>query len=90
MEIIWDPRKAESNFKKHGVRFSDAEIVLWDPQSITIEDTNASGEQRLVTLGCDALGRILTIVFTYQDEEVRLISARKASNHERRVYEKGV
>jgi uncharacterized DUF497 family protein len=90
MTITWDPRKAETNFKKHGVRFSDAEIVLWDPQGITIEDNSAKGEQRLVTIGGDALGRVLVVVFTYQGEEIRLISARKATNHERRVHEEGV
>jgi len=90
MTVTWDPRKAEANLKKHGVRFSDAETVLWDPQGLTIEDAGAKGEQRLVTIGVDAFGRILVVVFTVQDDEVRLISARKATNHERRVYEEGI
>ena len=88
--VTWDPRKAEANFKKHGVRFSDAEIVLWDPLGITIEDAGDTDEQRLVTIGSDALGRILVVVFAYRDDEVRLISARKATKNERRVYEEGV
>ena len=90
MTVAWDPRKAEANFEKHGVWFSDAELVLWDPLGITIEDAGAEGEQRLVTVGCDALGRILVVVFTHRDDEVRLISARKATKNERRVYEEGV
>ena len=90
MTVTWDPRKAEANFEKHGVRFSDAEIVLWDSLGITIEDAGATDEQRLVTIGSDALGRILVVVFIYRDDKVRLISARKATKNERRVYEEGV
>jgi uncharacterized DUF497 family protein len=90
MVIAWDPRKAETNFKKHGVRFSDAELVLWDPHGITVEDAGSEGEQRLVTSGRDALGRILVVVFAYRDDKVRLISARQATKNERRVYEEGI
>ena len=90
MTVIWDPDKAEANYKKHGVRFSDGELVLWDPMGITIEDAGAQNEQRLVTVGSDALGRILVVVFTCRDDEIRLISARKATKNERRTYEEGV
>jgi uncharacterized DUF497 family protein len=61
--------------------------VLDDPMALTIEDTR-HGEQRFVTIGLDLLGRILVVVYAYSgEEEIRLISARKATPKERRIYE---
>ena len=88
MNIIWDPKKASSNLKKHKIRFSDAESVLYDPLALTIEDEDAEGEQRFVSVGVDCFGRILVVVYTYKDEQIRLISARKAEKSEIRSYEK--
>ena len=79
MEITWDPNKAENNFKKHGVRFSDAEMVLYDAFAMTIEEQIAANELRYVTVGIDAVGRILAVVYSYRSDTIRLISARKAS-----------
>jgi hypothetical protein len=90
MKVVWDPAKAGTNLEKHGIRFSDAELVLFDPQAITVEDLTAPGEQRHVSLGLDALGRILVVVYTHRGEDVRLISARRATRRERRQYEEGV
>ncbi|PSF37684.1 hypothetical protein C7H19_09015 [Aphanothece hegewaldii CCALA 016] len=90
MEVEWDRNKAESNFRKHGVRFSDAEAVLYDPHALTFEDNTAYGEQRFVTLGMDHLWRLLVIVYTYRDDKVRLISARPATGYEKRKYESGI
>ncbi len=61
MDVIWDPDKAKSNFKKHGVHFSDAESVLYDPHAITIADEDSEGEHRYVSIGLDSLGRILVV-----------------------------
>ena len=66
MDITWDPAKARSNIKKHGVAFSDAEPVLYDPYGITAEDDSSDTELRFVTIGLDALGRILVVVYTYR------------------------
>jgi len=67
--------------------FSHACTVLDDPMAVTIEDTRY-GEQRFVTIGADILGRVLVVVSAYAaEEEIRLISARRASPKERRVYE---
>ena len=82
MDIEFDPRKAASNLRKHGVSFAHAETALRDPEAITIEDPDAEGEQRFVTLGRDALGRLLVVVHTPRDGRTRLISARKASPKE--------
>jgi uncharacterized protein len=90
MDITWDPNKAEINFQKHGIRFSDAEIVLYDPFAMTIEDQDVAAEQRFVTVGADAVGRIIVVVYSYRADSIRLISARKATPTERKKYEKGI
>lgn len=81
MSIEFDPAKARANLRKHGVGFAHAEQALRDPMALTIEDPDSRGEQRLVTLGSDALGRVL-VVHTQREERTRLISARKASRGE--------
>ena len=63
MQTVWDPEKAKENRAKHGVSFPDAEPVLFDPHAITREDEYAEGEQRFVTVGVDALGRVLVVVY---------------------------
>jgi uncharacterized DUF497 family protein len=87
VEIEWDSRKATVNLRKHGVDFADAGTVLHDEQSITITDKNSEDEDRFVTLGMDALGRILVVVYTWREDRPRLIPARKATPRERRQYE---
>ena len=88
MAVVWDPEKAKQNFRKHGVRFADAELVLEDPYAVTIEDHEYEpAEVRWVTLGADAQGRVLVVVYTYRGEDMRLISARMAEPHERKEYE---
>lgn len=62
------------------------EQALRDPLALTIEDPDAEGEERYVTLGADALGRILVVVHTPRGERIRFISARKASPSEVKRY----
>ena len=90
MEIKWNPQKAEANFRKHKIRFSDAESVLFDPMTLTIEDQIIDQEQRFLSVGSDVFGRILVIVYAYHGETIRLISDRKATPKERKYYEKGI
>jgi hypothetical protein len=90
MEIEFDPDKAAVNLRKHRVSFAHAEQVLRDPVAVTVEDPDAEGEPRFVTLGMDALGRTLVVVHTPRDEQTRIISARKASKLEALVYAKGI
>ena len=90
MNITWDPNKAEINFKKHGIRFPDAEFVLYDPFAMTMEDRVVAAEKRFVTVGSDAVGRIIAVVYSYRADTIRLISARKATPTERKQYEKGI
>ena len=82
----WDPRKAAANLKKHGVDFADAVTVLHDEQAITIRDDEGD-EERFVTIGMDALGNVLVVVYTWRGERPRFISARKATPQERGQYE---
>jgi hypothetical protein len=87
MRVVWDINKAATNVRNHGIEFSHAATVLNDPMAVTIEDTRHE-EQRFLTVGSDILGRVLVVVYTYSgEEEIRLISARKATPKERRIYE---
>jgi uncharacterized DUF497 family protein len=90
MDVTWDPAKAKANLRKHRVRFPDAESVLFDAAGVTVEDPDSEAEQRFITIGLDALGRVLVVVYAYEGEQVRLISARRASPSETQTYEKGV
>ena len=90
MQVTWNPKKAEANYRKHNIRFSDAELVLFDPMALTIEDQDIKSEQRFVTVGSDALGRVLILIYTYRGGSIRLISARRATPTEREYYEEGI
>lgn len=86
----WDPSKAESNRRKHGVSFGEAISAFKDPLSSTISDPDhASGEERFVLLGQSQNGDLLVVVHTDREERIRIISARKANRHERKEYEEG-
>jgi len=90
MNYQWDPAKSKSNVKKHGVEFADALGVFEDPDAITIEDTDSEEEQRFLSIGLDVLGRIIVVAYTYRDDDVRLISARKATKKEVKIYEERI
>jgi hypothetical protein len=90
MDIVWDPEKARINMKRHGIRFSDAEIVLCDPNALTREDMDVKYEQRFLSIGIDAISRVIVVVYTYRGEEIGLISARSATKRERERYEEGI
>ena len=86
MGFEWDGRKAASNLAKHGVDFADAVAVLEDDLAVTVRDDGA-GEDRYVTIGMDATGRLLVVVYTLRGERVRIISAREPTSKERKSYE---
>jgi uncharacterized protein len=86
MSYQWDPNKAKSNLKKHNVSFTDAVGVFEDENAITIEDEHES-ESRFITIGRDFLRRILVVVYTFRGVIIRIISARKATARERKIYE---
>ncbi len=86
VEFEWDAQKARSNLRKHGVDFADCVSVFFDDLAITIND-DSSDEARFITIGVDALGRLLVVVYTWRGENIRIISARKATRREREQYE---
>ena len=88
VELEWDRRKAELNLRRHGIDFADAATALHDEVAVTLRD-DYPFEERYVTIGIDALGRTLVVVYTWRGERARLISARKATPRERRQYEVG-
>ena len=81
--------KASLNAKKHRVRFADAVGVFEDEAALSREDLGSEGERRFVGTGVDFLGRVLTLVYTYRPDTIRLISARRATKRERETYEEG-
>ncbi len=82
----WDESKAIENKSKHGISFADTFAVFEDSNAVTLEDFR-KGEQRYVTIGMDAFGRILVVVYTWREENIRIISAREAVRYEVRQYE---
>ena len=88
MVYQWSRDKAATNLRKHGVDFADAVSIFSDDLAITISDKRFD-EERFVTLGLDAFGRVLVVVYTLRGDKIRVISARKATRQERQQYEKG-
>ena len=82
----WDESKAKKNKSTHGVSFADTFAVFEDPNAVTLEDFRQD-EQRYVTIGMDAFGHILVVVYTWREDNIRIISARKAVRYEVRQYE---
>ncbi len=86
MSYEWNPNKAKSNLKKHGIRFADAVGVFEDEFALTVQARQA-GEDRFITIGRDFLSRILVVVYAFRGVIIRIISARKATARERKFYE---
>lgn len=90
MLITWDDKKNEANFKKHGVWFEEAATILFDPATLSNINKHASGH-RFEYLGHSDQSRLLYVVTVEKDDdEIRIISARKATKDERKKYEEGV
>lgn len=87
MRFRYDPAKAAANFRKHGVSFADAEGVFQDPLAVTREDPDAEGERRYVAVGLGSAAELLVVIYAVRDDEVRLISPRRATRKERKTYE---
>ena len=88
MRFTWDPRKATANIRKHGVSFEEAATVFADPLALAVDDVVDSGRTVLIGLS-DRLRVLLTVYSDIDDDTVRIISARRATSHERRRYEEG-
>lgn len=90
MEFEDDPLKAARNLKKHKVSFEDAASVFGDPMSYTFADPDHSGgEERWLMFGLSQVKRVLAVIYTRRRGKYRIISARLATRHERKIYEEG-
>jgi uncharacterized DUF497 family protein len=87
MGYQWDPAKARTNLQKHKIDFAEAVGVFEDEWALTMTEQVIAGEQRFVTLGLDYLGRMVVVVYTYRQDDIRLISARPATRREQKTYE---
>jgi len=89
MKFVWDDDKAEINRRKHGIGFSEASTVFSDEDGLLIYDPDHSeSEDRFVLLGMSSALRILVVCHCYRenDEQIRIISARKATKNETSTY----
>jgi uncharacterized DUF497 family protein len=90
MQFQWDAVKAATNRRKHRVTFEEASSVFADPLALTFRDPDHSaGEARFLTFGISEARRLLVVAHTQRGRSIRLISARRATRSERRIYEEG-
>jgi len=90
MRFEWDPKKAATNLKKHGVTFQEAATVFGDHLAITFQDPDHSREEeRQMTFGLSIQKRLIVVAHTERKDRTRIISARLMDRKERVIYEEG-
>ena len=88
LSFEWDENKAKSNLAKHGVSFQEASTVFGDPLSLTISDpAHSQAEDRFIIIGHSHQRELLVVVHTERGDNMRVVSARRASRRERKTYE---
>lgn len=88
LQFTWDEKKAKSNKRKHGITFEEASTAFADELSITIDDpSHSEDEDRLILIGKSKEFKTLVVIHVERRESLRIISARKASKHEQKIYE---
>ena len=88
LKFEWDPKKAASNLRKHSVSFEEATSVFDDLLATVYEDPDHSlREERYLTIGTSAQGRLLHIAFSDRGGRIRIINARRVTRKERELYE---
>jgi uncharacterized DUF497 family protein len=93
LRFEWDDKKNARNRRKHRISFETAVLVFQDPRRVTVFDSEVDGEERWHTVGLVKGQIVVLVVHTMEgdgDEVVRMISARKATPTERRIYEGGL
>jgi uncharacterized DUF497 family protein len=91
LQFEWNERKAASNLKKHRVSFSEAATVFDDPWFITfLGEEHSVDEDRYITIGQSKRNRLLLVAHTDRQGKMRIVSAREATNNERKFYETGL
>ena len=90
MRFDWDSKKAHANLRKHGVSFDEAATVFLDPYALSGPDPEHSvQEERYITFGYSRLGRLLAVCHMYRPGTIRIISTRRVTRGERKLYEEG-
>ena len=88
LDFDWDEDKAAANLKKHGISFEGAKTVFGDPLSVTIDDpAHSASEYRFVDIGTSTSVMILAVAYSERGKKIRLISCRRATKAERKIYE---
>ena len=88
MKFEWDTAKAKANVRKHGVTFDEAGSAFLDQLALSGPDPDHSmGEPRYITFGMSGLGRLLAVSHTHRPGVIRIISARRVTRAERKLYE---
>ena len=84
----WDENKEKSNFRKHRVGFAEGETIFYDPLSLTIPDPDHTVEEhRFIDIGTSNKNRVLVVVYAEREDRIRIISVRKATSTEIKMYE---
>jgi uncharacterized DUF497 family protein len=89
LTFMWDRAKAATNRRKHGITFEEAATVFADPLAMIREDRARAGDRRMQIMGYSLFGRLLLVVHVevYNEETIRIISARRLDPRERRRLE---
>lgn len=96
MKFEWNDQKSEINYKKHRIRFEEAQTVFADPKAIEFfDDVHSNQEDRFIRIGNSLKGNVLLVIFCERlkiksEGVIRIISARKATTNERRLYEERI
>lgn len=91
IQFEWDPAKAKLNLRKHGVAFKEAASTFKDPLGITVYDPDHSEEEdRFITFGRSASGRLLMVAHADRGDRIRIISSRELTRVEREAYEEEI
>lgn len=90
LNFEWDPKKAASNRRKHGVSFDEAVSVFGDAMALTFADTDhIDAEDRSRTYGVSNNGRLLVVIHTERSNNIPIIRSRKATRYEKEIYHQG-
>jgi uncharacterized protein len=90
LNFEWDANKARANVLKHKIPFEQASTVFGDPLSVTIPDpVHSQVEGRFIIIGRSNQGKLLVVVYTERGDNIRIISARRATRREQKDYEEG-
>ena len=90
MKFQWDSKKATANIRKHGISFDEAVTIFKDPLALIFDDkAHSEYEYREIVIGHSVLNHIILVCFTERDDQfIRIFSARRATSHEQKEYEK--